>query len=123
MKSSDSGLAVSSSGYLFKYDEMASGHNTYTHIVPDKYELNQNYPNPFNPTTTIQFALPKAGIVSLKVYDVSGRLVRTLFNNESLNEGTFKHIFDGSSVASGVYFYSLIVNDELISTKKMVLIK
>ena len=123
MKTSDSGLVCSSSGYVFKYDEAASGHNTYTHIVPDKFELNQNYPNPFNPTTTIQFALPKAGRVSLKVYDVSGRLVRTLFNNEGLNEGTFKHIFDGSDIASGVYFYSLIVNDELIGTKKMILIK
>lgn len=123
MQSSDSGWACSSSGYIFKYKETVTGHNTYTHEVPVKYELNQNYPNPFNPMTTIQFALPKPGMVSLKIYDVSGRLVRTLVNNEGLNEGTFKYIFDGSSLASGVYFYSLLVDDNLIDSKKMVLIK
>ena len=123
MQSSDSGWACSSSGYIFKYKETLTGHNTYTHEVPVTYELLQNYPNPFNPTTTIQFALPKAGMVSLKIYDVSGRLIRNLVNNEGLNEGTFKYIFDGKGIASGVYFYSLIVNDDLIGTKKMVLIK
>ena len=123
MTSTDSGWACSSSGYVFKYSELLNNGNTYTHIVPEKYTLSQNYPNPFNPTTTIQFGLPKAGRVSLKIYDVSGRLVRTLVNNEGLNEGTFKYIFNGSDIASGVYFYSLIVNDNLVGTKKMVLVK
>lgn len=123
MTTTDSGWAVSSNGYVFKYAELLNNGNTYTHEVPTKYTLSQNYPNPFNPTTTIQFGLPRAGRVSLKIYDVSGRLVRTLVNNEGLNEGTFNYIFNGSDVASGVYFYSLIVNDDLVGTKKMVLVK
>ena len=122
MTSTDSGWAGSYQ-YIFKYAETLTGGNTYSHNVPTKYELSQNYPNPFNPTTTIQFGLPKAGRVSLKIYDVSGRLVRTLVNNEGLNEGTFKYIFNGSDIASGVYFYSLVVSGNIIDTKKMVLIK
>ena len=123
MMTTDSGFIASSSGYVLKYAEKLTGGNTYTHEVPVNYELSQNYPNPFNPMTTIQFGLPKAGRVSLKIYDVSGRLVRTLVNNEGLNEGTFKYTFNGSDIASGVYFYSLIVNGDLINTKKMVLVK
>jgi photosystem II stability/assembly factor-like uncharacterized protein len=91
--------------------------------VPEKYELFQNYPNPFNPSTTIKFTVPRQGNVSLKVYDITGKEVRTIINNLSLNPGTVKHAFDGAGLASGVYFYSLYVDDGLISTKKMILLK
>ena len=60
---------------------------------------------------------------TLKVYDITGRVVSTLFNNEGLNAGTFEYRFDGSSLASSMYFYSLIVNGKLIDTKKMLMIK
>ncbi|TRZ51241.1 T9SS C-terminal target domain-containing protein [bacterium] len=97
------------------------GYNS--HIKVDNFELKQNYPNPFNPSTTIEFNLPKSGIVSLKVYDLAGREYRTDINNMSLNAGNFKMNFNGTDLSSGVYFYSLEVNGERISTKKMLMIK
>lgn len=91
--------------------------------TPKEFELKQNYPNPFNPITTIEFNLPKAGNVSLKIYDLIGREYRTEINNMLLNPGNFKMSFDGSTLSSGVYFYSLEINGEKVATKKMLLIK
>lgn len=91
--------------------------------IVDKFELKQNYPNPFNPVTTIEFNLPKAGTISVKVFDISGRLIRTEINNLYLNTGNFQFDFDGSDLSSGIYFYSLEVNSNILDTKKMVLIK
>jgi hypothetical protein len=91
--------------------------------IPQNYELYQNYPNPFNPSTTIKFAIPKSGNVSLKVYDITGREVRTIIDNIGLNAGTVTHKFDGTDLASGVYFYSLIVDVDKIDTKKMIIVK
>jgi hypothetical protein len=96
---------------------------TYEHNVPVDYTLKQNYPNPFNPTTTIEFDLPKAGNVTLKIFDISGREVAKEINGLSLMPGNYKVHFDGSSLSSGVYFYSLVVNGNAISTKKMLMIK
>ena len=89
--------------------------------VPSAYSLKQNYPNPFNPSTIISFALPKAGQVSLKVYDVMGREVQTIVN-KSLQAGKYETKFDGSQLTSGVYFYKLIANG-YSDTKRMLLIK
>ncbi len=91
--------------------------------APKEFELYQNYPNPFNPSTTIKFAIAKPGNFTLKVYDITGRLVQTVMDNLSLNPGTVKYTFDGSNLASGVYFYSLYVDGNLVNTRKMVLIK
>ena len=90
--------------------------------VPKKYDLSQNYPNPFNPTTMIEYTLPTEGWVSLHVYDITGRLIRTLINNEYLTADYYTVVFNGSNLASGVYFYRL-VTEENIATKKMLLIK
>ena len=85
-------------------------------IIKD-YELSQNYPNPFNPTTIISYQLPKDGHVSLKVYDVLGREVATLVDaNQTV--GRYNVNFDGSRLASGVYFYRL-TSGSYVSTKKM----
>jgi subtilisin-like proprotein convertase family protein len=89
--------------------------------TPDRYTLSQNYPNPFNPTTKINFSIPKAGLVSLKVYDMLGREVSSLVNRQ-LNAGTFTAEFDGAGLSSGTYFYRLQVND-FVEIKKMVLLK
>ena len=86
------------------------------------YSLEQNYPNPFNPKTLISFGIPVAGNVTLKVYDMSGKVVATLYNNEFLSEGLRRVEFDGSELSSGVYFYS-IVTTEFSDIKKMILIK
>ena len=92
-------------------------------IKVDNFELKQNYPNPFNPTTTIEFNLPKAGNVSVKVFDLAGREYATDINNMSLNAGNFKMNFNGSNLSTGVYFYSLVVDGVNVATKKLVLIK
>lgn len=86
------------------------------------FELQQNYPNPFNPKTVISFGIPVATNVTLKVYNMSGQEVATLFNNEFLSEGLRRVEFDGSNLASGVYFYSIITS-EFSDIKKMILIK
>lgn len=90
-------------------------------LIPTKYELNQNYPNPFNPVTKISFAIPKNGKVSLKIYDLNGKLVSTLFDGMQ-TAGNYETSFNGSNLASGVYFYRL-VSDNFTETKKMILTK
>jgi len=89
--------------------------------TPTKYSLNQNYPNPFNPVTRINFELPKQGFVTLKVYDIIGREVKTLVN-EVKAPGAYSVDFNGTELASGVYFYKIQAND-FSEIKRMVLIK
>jgi hypothetical protein len=91
-------------------------------IVKD-FTLSQNYPNPFNPVTNISFTLPKSGAVTLKVYDASGSEVMTLINNEKFSVGTKSQFVDASGLSSGVYFYTLYVDNNKIDTKKMILVK
>lgn len=88
---------------------------------PDHYALDQNYPNPFNPTTSIQYQLREDGFVLLKVYDILGREVTTLVN-EQQRAGYYKTSFRPSRLASGVYFYRLQVGS-FVDTKKLLLVK
>src|ERR1044072_5481101 len=91
-------------------------------VVPDNFKLYQNYPNPFNPSTKIKFEVPAGNhSVLLKVFDVTGREVATLVN-ENLKPGTYEADFDGSKFASGIYFYKLVSGD-FVQVKKMVLVK
>src|SRR3989339_841327 len=85
------------------------------------YELLQNHPNPFNPTTTIKYRLKEGGVVTLKLYDVLGKEIKTLVNEEK-NKGRYTYNFDGSDLPSGVYIYQLRVND-FMASKKLMLIK
>ncbi len=89
--------------------------------LPLEFKLEQNYPNPFNPATTIQFSIPKTESVTLKVYDLLGREVATLVNEEK-SPGDYEIRFDGSNLASGMYIYQLQAGNMVIS-KKMMLIK
>ncbi len=90
---------------------------------PTDFRLSQNYPNPFNPTTTISYTLPKAGNVTLTVYNSLGQEVMTLVNNEfKASAGSYNVLFDGSGLSSGIYFYTLTFNNNTIA-KKMVLMK
>ena len=89
--------------------------------LPDGFELRQNYPNPFNPTSTIKYSLPEYGPVSLTVCDLLGREVATLFRG-SQKAGDHAAMFDGHSLASGVYFYRLR-EGTLESAKKLVLLR
>ncbi|MEI7485758.1 MAG: T9SS type A sorting domain-containing protein, partial [Ignavibacteriota bacterium] len=90
--------------------------------VPTKYEMSQNYPNPFNPMTKIDFQLPMDGKVSLKIFDITGREMATLLNNEFKKADYYTVMFNGSNLSSGVYFYR-ITADKYVMTKKMVLVK
>ena len=89
--------------------------------IPISYLLNQNYPNPFNPTTTISYSIPKLSHVSIAVCDILGREIVTLVNEEK-TPGNYKVNFNGSNLASGIYFYRITAGD-FVSTKKFVLLK
>jgi hypothetical protein len=90
------------------------------------YILYQNYPNPFNPSTNVRFQIPESGEVTIKIYDILGREIRTLFNQE-VQRGTYTAEWDGLSddgtkMSSGTYFYRMVAG-EFVQTKKMLLIK
>ncbi|NWF88370.1 MAG: T9SS type A sorting domain-containing protein [Ignavibacteriaceae bacterium] len=89
--------------------------------IPSEYSLSQNHPNPFNPTTEIEYSIPISGNVSLKVYNNLGQHVTTIFDGYQ-NAGNYVATFDGSSLASGVYFYKL-QTENILLTKKLVLMK
>jgi hypothetical protein len=95
--------------------------------IPQVYDLLQNYPNPFNPVTKIKFQLPQESLVKLKVFDITGREV-TVLVNDLRAAGYYAVDFDGSALASGVYFYRLEVSSasaplSMTMVKKMLLIK
>jgi hypothetical protein len=85
------------------------------------YSLKDNYPNPFNPSTNISFTLAKNENVKIIIYDITGREIKTLIN-EFKNKGEYTVKFDGTNLASGLYFYKL-VTDNFTETKKMLLVK
>lgn len=94
-----------------------NNHNTIT----NGYSLEQNFPNPFNPSTSISFSLQKNGFVNLKVYDILGTEIETLLS-ENKPAGSYTVSFDGSKLASGIYFYKINIGD-FTDTKRMVLVK
>ena len=85
------------------------------------FSLAQNYPNPFNPTTKIEYSIPHSSLVTLTVYDILGREVATLVNEEK-PAGNYEVEFDGSGLSSGIYFYKIRAGDYK-SVKKMILMK
>ncbi|MBU8932580.1 MAG: T9SS type A sorting domain-containing protein [candidate division Zixibacteria bacterium] len=89
--------------------------------MPTKFSLGQNYPNPYNPTTMIAYDVPSASHVTLSVFNVLGQEVATLVDMDK-EAGSYQVEFDGSGIASGVYFYRISA-DNFSQTKKMVLVK
>jgi M6 family metalloprotease-like protein len=89
--------------------------------IPKAFNLCQNYPNPFNPVTNIKYELPKDVLVSLKVFDILGREIKTI-ENSFKKAGSYITSFDGSGLASGIYFYRIVAGN-FVSVKRMVLIK
>ena len=89
--------------------------------IPASFDLHQNYPNPFNPSTSISFNLPSRSFVSLKIFDVNGKEVTTLVNQE-LAAGNYSRKWDASDLTSGVYFYRLQAGS-FSETKKLILLK
>jgi hypothetical protein len=115
------------SGLLHRYGNGQI--EVFAELLPEGYVLEGNYPNPFNPATTIRFSLANEARVSLVVFDVTGRKITTLVNDRQLAADRHEYLWNGEDtagrvVASGVYFYRLIVNaGESVQTRRMLLIK
>lgn len=90
-------------------------------LFPEEYYLSQNYPNPFNPSTRINYSIPKNSYVTIKIYNLLGQEISTLFKG-TRKPGNYSVTFEGAGLASGVYLYQL-VSDDYMETKKMILIK
>jgi hypothetical protein len=102
-------------------DSVATGIKQVGNNIPSQFTLSQNYPNPFNPSTIIKYSVPKAQLVTLKVYNLLGQEVATLVNNQQ-NAGNYEVTFSADKLASGIYFYTLNAGN-FVSTKKMILLK
>ena len=113
--------AGSSMGVIYRSVSGITDVQQINHNLPELFSLYQNYPNPFNPATRIRYEIPKASFVSLKIYDLLGREVATLVNEEK-QSGSYEVEFDGSNLSSGIYFYRMQAGS-YINTKKFVLLK
>ncbi len=111
----------SSSDYATVRYTSTVGIEPVTSEIPERFKLYDNYPNPFNPVTKIKFDVPKQSFTKLIIYDVTGKTIRTLVNQE-LTAGSYVYNFDAVSLASGVLFYKIQAGD-FTDVKKMVLVK
>lgn len=111
---------VKSPVYFYSSEEFSVGNEEEITEV-SAFHLNQNYPNPFNPSTNISYSIPQTTDVSLKIYDVTGRLVSTLVNKRQAS-GSYDVNLNASAWASGIYFYRIVAGD-FIKTRKLTLIK
>ncbi|MFA5011535.1 MAG: M20/M25/M40 family metallo-hydrolase [Ignavibacteria bacterium] len=107
-------------GLKIKYSNPVSVNQNENNTV-EKYELMQNYPNPFNPATTIKYSIPERTFVKITVYDMLGKEITKLVNEEK-NQGVYSVNWDASALPTGIYFYK-IQTEKFSSTKKMMLIK
>lgn len=106
---------------LLRVDTAAIGINQLGTEVPSRFAMHQNFPNPFNPATNIRFEIPKAGYVNISVFDVTGKLVKVLAE-QNVSAGIYNVKWDASSQPSGVYFYRL-QSGRFTQSKKMILTK
>ena len=115
-------------GDLSWYENIATGIENDPAEVIANFILEQNYPNPFNPETTIRYHLRESNNVTLAVFDVTGKLVRTLVSGERQAVGSYQARWDGKNnsgltVPSGVYFYRLNTAETISASRKMLLVK
>ncbi len=95
--------------------------NEISNTIPNSFVLHQNYPNPFNPVTSITFEIPTASFVTLKVFDITGKELQTLVD-ENKNAGTYQVTFNGANLSSGIYYVKL-QSGNISQIRKMMLIK
>ncbi len=107
---------------IYEFSSAVGIHRNLNQKQVPGFGLHQNYPNPFNPKTTIEFALPYSGVVSLKIYNILGEEVATLVS-EKLAAGNYNYDWDAGGLASGVYFYRLQTERGIVQTKKLLLLK
>ncbi len=108
-------------GLTYGDTSMLVGINQISKEIPEKYSLSQNYPNPFNPATKIQFALPDDAFTEIVIYDLLGKEIEKIVN-EQLDAGTYETIWNAGDFPSGIYYYKLSAGD-YTETKKMVFLK
>ncbi len=89
-------------------------------LLPSDYQLEQNYPNPFNPSTKIRYSIPEYSFVLLKVFNLLGEEIETLFEGEQ-PAGVYEAAFDASNLSSGIYFYSLLTKERKLIRKMMLI--
>jgi hypothetical protein len=116
-----SGAGGNGAGNIAQWDGIVTGLHYNNHNTPDKFQLHQNYPNPFNPSTNIKFDVARSGNISIKIYDMQGREVAVLVN-ENLNPGSYNVSFNASNLPSGSYFFRLEAQG-FSQTNKMILVK
>ena len=109
------------SGFWYHLPKVTASTENSDTFLPLRFELKQNYPNPFNPLTTIEFTLPKQTKTILMLYDLLGREVATLVDDE-LDSGLHRVIFEANNLPSGIYIYRLKTK-EFENTKKLILLK
>ena len=113
---------ISNAGFWYQAtDLITSVEQIENDLLPTEFRLEQNYPNPFNPSTTIQFSLPKTSNVTIRIYDILGREVATLLDEE-YQPGQYKIIFEAGQLASGLYMYRIQAGD-FRETKKLMLLR
>ena len=108
-------------GEFWEYDSGVTSVQNYNDLQINNFSLYQNYPNPFNPETTIQYEIPKESYVKIIVYDILGREVEELVNEEK-PAGRYKVEFNASNLSSGIYLYTLNVGS-FVETRKLILLK
>ncbi|MEO8666655.1 MAG: S8 family serine peptidase [Ignavibacteria bacterium] len=101
---------------------MTSAGNNNAYTIPEGFSLSQNHPNPFNPVTQIRYEIDQNYFVTMKVYDMLGKEVRTLVN-QNMTPGSYDINFTANNLSSGVYFYALFLNGNFANTKRMILLK
>ncbi|MBK8983432.1 MAG: T9SS type A sorting domain-containing protein [Ignavibacteria bacterium] len=107
---------------IFRTEKSENFSDSPKELIPTEYNLSQNYPNPFNPVTKINFSLPQDSKVKLIIYEILGKEVKRLVNNEFKTAGVYTMDFNGSGLSSGVYFYKIEAG-KFVQTKRMVLLK
>jgi hypothetical protein len=107
--------------YTLRYENQIVGIRPISSEVPVSFFIGQNYPNPFNPATSIRFDVPKESFVKITVYDITGKEVE-IIANQNVIAGKYEATWDASKYASGVYFYHFEAGD-FTDTKKMILAK
>ena len=115
------GSYIQQGGFCYQVSSLTTGVEQLPGRAPETFRLDQNYPNPFNPITTIVFAVPKPSHVTMRLFDMRGREV-TVLVDEEMGTGEYKITFAAGSLASGVYIYRL-ETDGLVQLKKMMLLK
>ena len=114
-------ISSQTDAFVVKFSNIMSAITFNGAEIPVQFNLSQNYPNPFNPMTKIKFDIPKAFTTKLAVYDILGKEVAVLVD-DNLKPGSYEVDFNAANLPSGTYFYRLIT-DGFSETKKMTLIK